>query len=43
MTGRALASDYLSAIERGDLDAILALFRPGRNRPFPAVRAAAGH
>ena len=29
MTGRALASDYLSAIERGDLDAILALFRPG--------------
>ena len=29
MTGRTLASEYLSAIERGDLDAILALFRPG--------------
>jgi ketosteroid isomerase-like protein len=29
MTGRTLASDYLSAIEHGDLDAILALFRPG--------------
>ena len=28
MTGRTLASDYLSAIERGDLDAILALFHP---------------
>ena len=29
MTGRTLASEYLSAIERGDLDAILALFHPG--------------
>ena len=29
MTGRALASDYLSAIERGALAARLALFRPG--------------
>ena len=29
MTGRTLASDYLSAIERGDLDAILALFHRG--------------
>ena len=29
MTARTLASDYLSAIERGDLAAILALFRPG--------------
>ena len=29
MTGRTLAEEYLSAIERGDLDAILALFGPG--------------
>ena len=29
MTGRPLAAEYLSAIERGDLDAILALFGPG--------------
>jgi ketosteroid isomerase-like protein len=29
MTARTLASDYLSAIERGDLPAILSLFRPG--------------
>ena len=29
MTGRTLAAAYLSAIERGDLDAILALFGPG--------------
>ena len=29
MTARTLASDYLSALERGDLAAILALFRPG--------------
>jgi ketosteroid isomerase-like protein len=28
MTARALARDYLAAIERGDLAAILALFRP---------------
>ncbi len=28
MTGRTLAAGYLSAIERGDLDAILALFHP---------------
>ena len=28
MTGRTLAVAYLSAIERGDLDAILALFGP---------------
>src|SRR5205823_14253662 len=29
MTGRTLAAEYLSAIERGDLDAIPALFHPG--------------
>jgi hypothetical protein len=29
MTARALASAYLGALERGDLPAILALFRPG--------------
>jgi ketosteroid isomerase-like protein len=28
MTGRTLAEEYLSAMERGDLDAILALFHP---------------